>query len=69
MNGLDGAQTALLIHAADHPPVQKLGGLEGAGAAGGQIAGVQLMDVGLGVGVALPLAEQGDGAVGGHIQV
>ena len=40
-----------------------------AGAAGGQIAGIQLVDVRLGVGVALPLPEQGDGAVSGHIQV
>ena len=34
-----------------------------------QIAGIQLVDVRLGVGVALPLPEQGDGAVSGHIQV
>ena len=69
VNGLDGAQPALPVHTADHLPVQKLGGLEGAGAAGGQIAGVQLVDVGLGVGVVLTLAEQGDGAVSGHIQI
>ena len=65
----NASQPALFIQTADTLPAQNVGGLTGALPAGGQIGGVLLMDIGGGVGGALPGAQHLNGGLSGHVQV